>query len=148
MKNKLSKKTIYIIGILSQIFIIASLITLEVMWGASVQRDLLRGIYCGFFLTIFLIAMFDLYVLNKRNTTLKTDGLFKFSRHPGYVCLFFLSLSYWFADFENFIPVFILQLILWSALISASLIQEIILIEKYDEYAKEYYSKTPRFLFF
>jgi protein-S-isoprenylcysteine O-methyltransferase Ste14 len=148
MKNQLKKSTLYKIGVTAQIAIIGSMITLEVLWGASVQQDLLRGIYCLFFFAIFAIVMFDLYFLNSRNNKLKTTGPFKFSRHPVYVCLFMISLSYWFAESNSLVPIIILQIILWSGLVIASLVQEKVILEKYGKSAQDYYSKTPRFLFF
>lgn len=136
------------IGLIAQFFIIGSLASLEINWGASVQMNIVRGIYCAFFLVLFLVAMFDLYVLNKRNTTLKTSGFFRFSRHPGYVFLFMLSLSYCFSETNSLIPIVLLQIILWTALLVASLSQEKLMLQKYGNLAEEYYKKTPRFLFF
>lgn len=150
MKNQFKREcpSLYAIGIIAQITIIASLFTLEFLWGATVQKDLFRGIYCLFFFIIFAFIMFDLYILNARNTKLRTSGPFTLSRHPVYVCLFMISFSYWFADTQNIIPILILQIILWTALIVASLIQEKVILQKYREAAEEYYKKTPRFLFF
>lgn len=144
MKKHLSS---YKVGVIAQIGIIGSLVTLEVLYGASVQKDLARGVYCLFFFLIFAWVMFDLYILNSRNTTLRTTGPFAVSRHPVYVCLFFISLSYWFANTPNLFPVFALQITLWFALVTASLMQEKIILQKYGVAAEEYYKKTPRFLF-
>lgn len=150
MKKQFKKDypNIYKIGIVAQITIIVSLFTLETFWGASVQKDLLRGLYCLFFFLIFAFIMFDLYILNARNTKLKTNGPFSISRHPVYVCLFMISLSYWFSDTQSIVPIFILQIILWTALVVASLVQEKVILQKYGEIAERYYAKTPRFLFF
>jgi protein-S-isoprenylcysteine O-methyltransferase Ste14 len=148
MKNQLKKNTVYKIGVSAQIAIIASLVTLEILWGAIAQQDLLRGLYCLFFFAIFAFVMFDLYILNSRNNKLKTTGAFRFSRHPVYVCLFMISLSYWFANTESLIPIIILQVILWTGLVIASLVQEKVILDKYGKSAENYYTKTPRFLFF
>lgn len=150
MKKQFQKKyfTPYQIGVSAQVVIIVSLFTLETRWGALVEQDLFRGIYCLFFFVIFAFLMFDLYILNARNTTLRTTGFFAFSRHPVYVCLFMISLSYWFSDTQGFVLIFLLQIILWLGLFVASLVQEKILLKKFGEIAEEYFKKTPRFLFF
>lgn len=140
--------SIYRVGVIAQIMIIASLVLLEANWGAAVQQDLPRGIYCLVFFSIFFYVMFDLYVLNKRNTTLKTTGPFALSRHPVYVCLFMISLSYWFSVHENILYIYFLQAILWVSLIVASLVQERVILEKYGQEAEDYYKRTPRFILF
>jgi protein-S-isoprenylcysteine O-methyltransferase Ste14 len=139
---------IYTTGVLAQIAIILSLLFLEIGWGAIVQRDLFRGIYCAFFFVIFAWVMFDLYVLGKRKTTLRTTGPFAVTRHPVYVCLFMISQSYWFADDANLVIIAMLELFLWSGLLIASLAQERLILEKFGVEAKEYYERTPRFIFF
>ncbi len=145
MKKRLNT---YKIGVIAQTIIISTLFSLELFWGASVQQDLFRGLYCLFFLTLFAYIMFDLYLKDSRNTKLRTTGPFAFSRHPVYMCLFMISLSYWFSENDGLMQVIILQSVLWTALVTASLMQEKIILQKYGKAAEEYYRKTPRFIFF
>lgn len=134
------------IGPKSQMIIIISMFFLEWEFGFNYHKNIWLAVICLALLFIFFYEMADLYLREKRNG-LKTNGLFKFTRHPVYNILILISLTYWFSMSKNLIGFFILQFGFWFGIVVASFTQEILILDKYKEKAEEYYKKTPRFFF-
>jgi protein-S-isoprenylcysteine O-methyltransferase Ste14 len=94
----------------------------------------------------FLYCLYQLYVLKKRETTLITTGLYKYTRHPMYLSLAIMDLAFWFPLPTS--PLFyILQAVWLVTLVLAAKFQEEETPARFGRDAELYYLVTPRIPF-
>jgi protein-S-isoprenylcysteine O-methyltransferase Ste14 len=101
-----------------------------------------------FGIAITAYYMIKIYIINNHNKLI-TTGFFKYTRHPMYTGFFLISLNIWYHTgnwtYPQFQITFYLSMIgFYVSLITAARFQELEVLARFGDEAKEYYKKTPR----
>ena len=104
--------------------------------------------YVGLPICLSGLILFTITAVNMATTPLRykcvTKGLYRHSRHPGYLTMFLLLIGAGIAS-ASWVPILfaIVSMILWVPL---SISEEDYCLEKYGDAYREYMNKTPRWI--
>lgn len=112
---------------------------------SSLALALLLGVTTIVGVGVFTYCLYLLYVRSQASTTLVTNGIFRYTRHPMYTGLVLTDTASFFAPLSP--GLIISTIVFYGALMVAVYWQEKETLARFGEAAAAYYQKTPRLFF-